>query len=99
MRCALSFDEDKDLIDQNIAAWGEMQSLSEEPVYREEDIKSDKKKSFLMGYKMAVDDVCKDLKLLIDDGEIPEEASDKLQSLISGDIAMQLFSILGGEEE
>lgn len=38
MRCALSFDEDKDLIDQKVAAWGEMQSLKEEPCYREEDI-------------------------------------------------------------
>lgn len=36
MRCALSFDEDKSLIDQKVSSWGEMQSMKEEPAYKEE---------------------------------------------------------------
>lgn len=36
MRCALSFDENKELMDQKVAAWGEMQSLEEDPVYKED---------------------------------------------------------------
>ena len=36
MRCALSYDENKELMDQKVAAWGEMQSLEEDPVYKED---------------------------------------------------------------
>ena len=61
MRCALSYDENKDLTDQKLSAWGEMQSLEEDPAYKEEDIKDEKEREYFFGYKMAVDDMCKNL--------------------------------------
>lgn len=99
MRCALSFDEDKDLIDQKVAAWGEMQSLKEEPCYREEDIADGRQRAGFAGYKAAVDDVCRDLDLLLEDGEITENASLSLQRLMAGSIAMQLSGILDSQDE
>ena len=94
MRCALDFDENKPLFDQNVNAWGEMQSLSEEPSYREEDIKDDKDKEFFRGYKYACDEICNYLEDL-DDNEL----SNDIQTCMAGNIAMQLFSILDNQEE
>lgn len=99
MRCALSYDESKDLIDQKLSAWGEMQSLEEEPAYKEEDIKDEKEKECFAGYKMACDEFCKDLDNCVKDEMISEEASDHLQTLMVGSLAMQLFSILDNQEE
>ncbi|MBO4819120.1 MAG: hypothetical protein J5528_03170 [Firmicutes bacterium] len=99
MRCALSFDENKDLIEQKLSAWGEMQSLEEDPAYKEEDIKDEKQKEYFIGYKMACDEFCKDLDNMVEDEMISEEASDHLQALIAGSLAMQLFSILDYQEE
>lgn len=99
MRCALSFDENKDLIYQKVAAWGEMQPLSEEPCYREEDIGGERQQAFFTGYKAAMSAVYNDIKLLAEDGEITENASLSLQRLMAGRIAMLLFSILDIQEE
>lgn len=99
MRCALSFDENKELIDQKLSAWGEMQSLEEDPAYKEEDIKDEKEREHFLGYKMACDEICKDIDNLVEDGMMSEEASDHLQALMAGSIAMQLFSILDNQEE
>lgn len=99
MRCALSYDKSKDLIDQKLSAWGEMQSLEEEPAYKEEDIKDEKEKEHFAGYKMACDEFCKDLDNCVEDEMISEEASDFLQALMAGSLAMQLFSILDNQEE
>ena len=99
MRCALSFDENKDLIDQKLSAWGEMQSLEEDPAYKEEDIKDEKERQYFFGYKMAVDDMCKNLNMLIDSGDISDEGSDEFQAYMAGELAMQLFSILDYQEE
>lgn len=99
MRCALSFDENKELIDQKLAAWGEQQSLEEDPAYKEEDIKGEKEAAYFRGFKAAVDEVCHDLEALVDDEIISEEASDHLQALMAGELAMQLFSILDYQEE
>ena len=99
MRCALSFDENKDLVEQKLSAWGEMQSLEEDPAYKEEDIKDEKQKECFIGYKMACDEFCKDLDGMVEDEMISEEASDHLQALIAGSLAMQLFSILDYQEE
>ena len=71
MRCALSFDENKELMDQKVAAWGEM----------------------------ACDEICKDIDNLVEDEMMSEEASDHLQALMAGSIAMQLFSILDNQEK
>lgn len=99
MRCALSFDENKELINQKVAAWGEMQSLEEDPAYKEEDIKDEKEAAFFRGIKTAMDSVCHDLENLVEEEEISEEASDELQALMAGELAMQLFSILDNQEE
>lgn len=99
MRCALSYDENKALIDQKVAAWSEMQSLKENPAYKEEEIRDKRDQEYLLGYKMAIDDVCDNLKLLVDEGEITEEASERLQRFMAANIAMQLFSILDNQED
>lgn len=99
MRCALSFDENKELMDQKVAAWGEMQSLEEDPAYKEEDIKDEKEREYFLGYKMACDEICKDIDNLVEDEMMSEEAYNHLQALMAGSIAMQLFSILDNQEE
>lgn len=99
MRCALCFDENKDLTEQKLSAWGEMQSLEEDPGYKEEDIKDEKQKEYFFGYKMACDEFCKNLDNAVEDEMISEEASEHLQALMSGELAMQLFSILDYQEE
>ncbi|MCR4739167.1 MAG: hypothetical protein K5886_02770 [Lachnospiraceae bacterium] len=99
MRCALSYDKNKDLIDQKLSAWGEMQSLEEDPAYKEEDIKDEKEREYFLGYKMACDEICKDIDNIVEDEMMSEEASDHLQALMAGSIAMQLFSILDNQEE
>lgn len=99
MRCALSFDKNKDLVEQKLSAWGEMQSLEEEPAYKEEDIKDEKEKEYFAGYKMACDKFCMDLDNMVEDEMISKEASDHLQALMAGSLAMQLFSILDYQEE
>lgn len=99
MRCALSFDENKDLTEQKLSAWGEMQSLEEDPGYKEEDIKDEKQKEYFFGYKMACDEFCKNLDNAVEDEMISDEASEHLQALMSGELAMQLFSILDYQEE
>ena len=99
MRCALKFDENKDLTDQSLAAWGEMQSLNEEPAYKEEDIKSPAEKEYFYGIKSAFDTVCSWLGDLVEDETVSEEASDELQAYMTGELAMQLFSILDNQEE
>ena len=99
MRCALSYDENKDLIDQKLSAWGEMQSLEEDPAYKEEDIKDEKEREYFLGYKTACDEICKDIDNLVEDEMMSEEASEHIQTLMAGSLAMQLFSILDNQEE
>ena len=99
MRCALRFDENKELMDQKVAAWGEMQSLEEDPAYKEEDIKDEKEREYFLGYKMACDEICKDIDNLVEDEMMSEEASDHLRALMAGSIAMHLFSILDNQEK
>ncbi len=113
MRCALQFDEHKDLSNQMLSAWGEMQSLKEDPAYKEEDIKDARDRGFMKGYKAALDDVFNNLENNMDaymdiDGsstlgkirkEIVEEVASALSKLAAGELAMQLFSILDNQEE
>lgn len=113
MRCALKFDEDKNLSEQMLSAWGEMQSLKEDPAYKEENIKDGKDRGFMEGYKAALDDVFNNLEnnmdafMDIDESntlgkirkEIVEEVTAALSELAAGELAMQLFSILDNQEE
>ena len=48
---------------------------------------------------MACDEFCKDLDNCVEDEMVSKEASDYLQALIAGSLAMQLFSILDYQEE
>lgn len=97
MRCAIDFDENKPLMEQEVRTWGEMQSLEEEPGYKESDIKDVKDKMYFMGYKAALDDVCNVLDNFVVDGELDEETSFDIQRWLSGELCMNLFSILDNE--
>jgi len=98
MRCAVDFDENKPLYDQEIKAWGELQSLEEEPCYRESEIKSKDEQEFFKGYKFALDSVCNILHNMEFDETITEEQSNEIQLFMSGELCMMLFSILDNEE-
>lgn len=97
MRCAIDFDENKPLMEQNVSAWGEMQSLKEEPSYKESDIKDEKDKEFFKGYKSALDDVCNVLDNFVMDERISEDNSLDIQQWLAGELCMQLFSILDNQ--
>lgn len=99
MRCALSYDNETDFKDQKIAAWGELQSLEEDPAYKEEDIEDERDKAYFMGFKCGIDEAVHDLDTLLEDNEISEDAYDSLMILFTGELAMELFSILDHQEE
>lgn len=99
MRCAIYFDESKPLVEQEVMAWGEMQSLDEEPSYKESDIKDEAEKKRFEGYKKGFDDVCTDLENLVSDGVISEYQSGEIQNRMCSDLGMALFSILDNEIE
>lgn len=99
MRCAVEFDENKPLCDQEIKAWGEMQSLEEEPGYRESDIKDEREQEFFRGYKFAFDTVCTILDNLTDEihEELTQEQSEEIQRWMNGELCEVLFSILDNQ--
>lgn len=94
MRCALDYDENKLFTEQNVNAWGELQSVKEEPAYKEEDIKDRYDKGFFRGYKAALDQIRTELDLLVEDGLSATEIFDEVQIYMDGDLCMLLFSIL-----
>lgn len=97
MRCAIDFDENKPLLEQEVKAWGELQSLKEEPCYKESEIKDKNDKQFFMGYKAAMDDVCNILENLVMDGNLKKKKSEMIQMFMSGELCMNLFSILDNQ--
>lgn len=98
MRCAIDFDESKPLVGQEVKAWGEMQGLAEEPGYKESDIESETDRQYFIGYKAAMDDVCNILDMMVDDGYLKKKKSRKIQIYMSGELCMNLFSILDNQE-
>lgn len=99
MRCALSYDEETNFQDQKVNAWGEMQSLDEEPEYREEEIENEVDRAYFSGFKAGIDEALHDIDMLIEDGEITEEQKEELMEYVTGELAMQLFSIIDHQEE
>ena len=106
MRCAVDYDDEKMFMEQNINAWGEMQSLKEEPCYREEDIKDKLDKEFFRGYKLAMDNVYTALNNMgyyCDDAENKNmcfnDFEEDLKRSLDGDLCMVLFSILDNQED
>lgn len=99
MRCALLYDESKALWDQEISAWGEMQSFEEKPSYREKDIKSEWKRGFFKGCKVMVEEVCTMVGNMYEDGEIGANAADNITESMQRELVMQLFSILDNQED
>lgn len=97
MRCAIDFDENKPLREQEIKAWGELQSLKEEPAYKESDIKNDKSKNFFLGVKYAFDEVRTALDNLEEYEELNEDQNKIIQAHMSGSLCEILFSILDEE--
>ena len=98
MRCAVDFKEGEPLYNQEIRAWGELQSLNEEPSYKESDIKSEAEKERFKGFKYAFDEVCTILADLVEDGRLDDDASLEIQDWMSGSLCEVLFSILDNEE-
>ena len=99
MRCALSYDKETDFSQQKVNAWGEMQSLEEEPCYREDEIESETDRAFFHGFKCGIDEALHDIDMLIEDGELEEDKREDFLELFAGELAMQLFSILDHQEE
>jgi hypothetical protein len=98
MRCALSFDENTALYEQKVKAWGELQSLDDEPAYKEDDIVNEYDKAFFRGVKTAFDYVCNELDEMVELGELAENTSHYIQSGMSGELCMHLFSIIDNQE-
>lgn len=96
MRCDLDYDPEKMFSEQKVEAWGVMQSLTEEPCYREEDIKDPLNLLYFRGYKAAVDESIVALsEILFDDiGSIEE-----FKEWCAANICMLLFSILDEQSE
>lgn len=99
MRCAVDFDENIPLYDQEIKAWGELQSLTEEPGYRERDIKEVEDQEFFKGFKFAFDSVCNTLDNLAFDGTIKTYQQEEIERFMSGALCEMLFSILDNQED
>jgi hypothetical protein len=94
MRCALSFDENTALYEQKVKAWGELQSLDDEPAYKEEDIVDKEARVFFHGLKVAFETVANDLDDMVEDEEITEDASNKIQRGMCAELALHLFRII-----
>ena len=94
MRCALDFDENKPLYDQEIAAWGEMQSLKEKPAYKESDIKDKMQKAFFIGCKYMAESIACHVENMQEIGQLDEYQVESIELNIQSELAMHLFSIL-----
>lgn len=95
MRCALRYDEDQLFADQKVEAWGELQSLSEEPCYKETELNKANAKYFY-AYKCGIDDAIGDFTCLIDEDE---ESVEHFKDLCAGSVCEMLFSLLDEQEE
>lgn len=99
MRCAVSYNENEPLTLQEVKAWSELQSLSEEPAYRESDIKDDKGKQFFYGYKCALDDLKTVLENLEFDGALKRKKKELILDWMDGNLFDALVSILDDQFE
>lgn len=102
MRCALRYDPAEEFVNQTVSAWGEMQSLNEEPSYKETDLNRGNR-TFFRGYKMAMDEAVASLRnALFDYTDEDTDDSEILQGFIenvTADICMALFSLLDEQME
>ena len=99
MRCALSVDRSKTLREQQVEAWGEMQSTREDPAYKEADIKGVEDREYFNGYKSAMDDALGLLEVMKTDDEISGGSVEEFRMMMESNICMNLFSILDHQEE
>ena len=82
MRCTLDYEDDKTFEEQSVNAWGVMQSLSEDPCYREDDIKDPRDRAYFCGYKAAIDESINSLRdILFDYFEDDNESDDYRESV------------------
>lgn len=94
MRCALKYDDEIRFAEQKVEAWGELQSLAEEPSYKEAEL-SEEDFAIFTAYKMAMDDA-------IDNFEAYSETGydvDVFKRMCAGSICELLFSLLDEQEE
>lgn len=109
MRCALQFDPEHDFAFQKVNAWSTMQSMKDEPSYREDDINNKIDKAYFDGYKSACDDVIRDVvawaendatgRLTDENGDILPGVVEDIKDIISSSICEVLFSILDEQIE
>ena len=96
MRCALQYNEKKELAMQKVKAWGEMQSLEDEPSYKEEDL-TEESRTWFHGFKCAIDYAINDLKynMFMSEpcGFVQDEIDREVRILI-GEVAMMLFVLI-----
>lgn len=94
MRCALRYDDETRFAEQKVSAWGELQSLAEEPSYKEAEL-SKENSAIFTAYKMAMDDA-------VDNYEACSEAGydvDVFKRMCAGSICELLFSLLDEQGE
>lgn len=94
MRCALMYDVNEFFSEQKVAAWGEMQSLTEEPSYKETDL-DEKNALYFTAYKSAMDDAIINYNECLDKDFVTEE----FKKLCAGSICELLFSLIDEQEE
>lgn len=102
MRCALKYDDEKMFGEQVVEAWGEMQSLNEQPIYKESELNK-ANALYFHGYKNAIDDAFNTLQFMIEE-EFDEDTDrddflEAVKASLAAEICMNLFSILDGQEE
>ena len=115
MRCALYFDAEKCLCDQDVATWGQYQSLSEDPDYKETDIKDPVDRQAFYIAKHMVDEISMDFDNYLDGIETEDEygpdvvaihekrviteAFEDIMEGLTGEICMLLYHILDNQED
>lgn len=94
MRCAIKYSYDKTFYEQTLEAWGEMQSIGEDPCYKENELNAENKVIF-NAYKVAMDDAITNYETLHEDNE---QEVEKFKDLCAGDVCLLLFSLLDEQE-
>jgi hypothetical protein len=96
MRCSLKYNKEQHFNEQMVEAWGEMQSVNDEPSYKESDLNKENALYF-RAYKLAMDSAIGLFGIIHEEEELREE----FEAMCAGDICMLLFSLLDeqGEEK
>lgn len=102
MRCALKYDEEKDFSDQIVSAWGVMQSLNDDPCYKESDLNEENRKWF-DAYKFGVDDSIHMLECYLENCDLfatddIEDCVNEFKDICSAEICEMLYTLIDDQE-